>query len=183
MSGPGTEAVGVQRMLRWFLVLTKPAAESTAQSNLQRQGYHVYYPQLIRPVLRRGRWVDRVVALFPRYLFVHFDTVRQSMGPVRSTLGVSGIVHFGAEAARVPDEIVDELRSRADPASGLHRLQRRRGFDPGASVSVIAGALEGLHGIFERAVGEDRAVILLNLVGRRTPVCVEAGLLACNVSC
>src|SRR6266404_378050 len=183
MGGPVTEAVGVQCRLGWFLVLTKPAAEGTAQSNLQRQGYRVYYPRLTRPALRRSRWVDRVVALFPRYLFVQLDTIRQSMGPVRSTVGVSSIVHFGAEATRVPDEIVDELRSRADPVSGLHRLQRRRAFAPGASVRVIAGALEGLQGVFEREVGEDRAVILLSLVGRRTPVCVEASLLACNVSC
>jgi transcriptional antiterminator RfaH len=166
----------------WYLVLTKPAAECTAQHNLQRQGYDVYYPRLVRPVLRRSRWVERVVALFPRYLFVRLDAARQSVGPVRSTLGVSGIVHFGAEAARVPEEIVERLRSRADPVSGLHRLQLRRAFDPGASVRVIAGALEGLQGVFEREVGEDRAVILLSLLGRRTPVCVEAGLLVANAS-
>lgn len=166
----------------WYLILTKPGSERTAQRNLQRQGYDVYCPRLIRPVLRRSRWVERVVALFPRYLFVQLDAARQSIGPVRSTLGVSGIVHFGAEAARVPREIIEDLRARADPASGLHRLQRCRAFDPGTSVRVIAGALEGLQGVFEREVGEDRAVILLNLLGRRTPVCVEAGLLTANAA-
>jgi transcriptional antiterminator RfaH len=180
MGGHTAEAVGIQRVLAWFLVFTKPAAEAAAQRNLQRQGYKVYFPRLIRPVLRRGRWGERAVALFPRYLFVQLDTARQSMGPMRSTLGVSSIVHFGAEATRVPDEIVDGLCSRADPVSGLHRLRSPRALDPGASVRVIAGALEGLQGVFEREVGEDRAVVLLSLLGRRTPVCVQAGLLASN---
>jgi transcriptional antiterminator RfaH len=166
----------------WYLVLTKPFAERTAQRNLQRQGYDVYCPRLVRPVLRRSRWVERVVALFPRYLFVQLDAARQSIGPIRSTLGVSGIVHFGVEPACVPREIIDELRGRADPVSGLHRLQRCRAFDPGAPVRVIAGALEGLQGIFEREIGEDRAVILLNLLGRRTPVCVDSGLLTANAA-
>jgi transcriptional antiterminator RfaH len=166
----------------WYLVLTKPAAERAAQRNLQRQGYDVYCPRLVRPVLRRSRWVECVVALFPRYLFVQLDAARQSMGPVRSTLGVSGIVRFGGEPACVPREIIEDLRARADPVSGLHRMQRRRAFDPGASVRVIAGALEGLQGVFEREIGEDRAVILLNLLGRRTPVCVDAGLLTASVA-
>jgi|SRR5579863_8859664 len=182
MRGRAIEAVGIQRILTWFLVLTKPAAECTAQRNLQRQGYKVYFPRLIRPVLRRGHWMERAVALFPRYLFVQVDTARQSMGPVCSTRGVSSIVHFGAEAARVPDQIVDELRSRADPVSGLHRLRCTRAFDRGVSVRVIAGALEGLQGVFEREVGEDRAVILLSLLGRRTPVCVRAGYLVASAS-
>src|SRR5437879_12540205 len=113
MGGPVAEAVGVQCRLGWFLVLTKPAAEGTAQSNLQRQRYRVYYPRLTRPALRRSRWVDRVVALFPRYLVVQLDTIRQSMGPVRSTGGVSSVVQLGAEAARAPAQHGAELSCRA----------------------------------------------------------------------
>src|SRR5688500_1239434 len=86
---------------RWFLVCTKPAGEQTAKLNLGRQGYRTYYPRLMRQALRRGRWVEQVVSLFPRYLFVQIDTTLQSLAPVHSTIGVTGIVRFGTESTVV----------------------------------------------------------------------------------
>jgi transcriptional antiterminator RfaH len=174
LSATNAEPRSVPALVRWFLVFTKPAGEGVAQSNLERQGYRVYYPRLLRPALSRGRWVDRIVSLFPRYLFVQLDVARQSMAPVRSTVGVANIVRFGQQTAFVPDGIVDALLGRADPHSGLHRLNARGAIQPGARVSVIAGAFEGLEGIFEREAGEDRSIILLKLLGRLTPVCVSS---------
>src|SRR5262245_51547692 len=99
-------------MLRWYLVHTKPAAEKTAQVNLERQGYEVYLPRLARPERRSGRLRERVVALFPRYLFLRLRDGVQSLGPVRSSIGVDGIVRFGARFAIVPEEVVGGLRAR-----------------------------------------------------------------------
>lgn len=154
----------------WFLVLTKPAGEGTAQANLERQGYRVYYPRLLRPMLHRGRWIERIVSLFPRYLFVQLDATSQSLAPVRSTQGVSSIVRFGNEAAVVAGGIVDGLIHRSDPQTGLHRLSLEQVFERGAAVRVIAGAFEGLQGIFERDGGNDRVVILLRLLGQDSAV-------------
>ncbi len=173
--GPGcpSDDIGVQGLpsaLRWFLVLTKPSAESTAKTHLERQDYQVYYPRLLRPSLRRGHWADRVVSLFPRYLFVRVDTAYQSLAPVRSTFGIVDIVRFGAQPATVSDAIVEGLVERADALSGLHRVRCGSRLERGTRVNIIAGAFEGLDGIFEREAGGDRVVILLNLLGRRTPV-------------
>jgi transcriptional antiterminator RfaH len=156
--------------LRWFLVCAKPSAESTAQINLERQGYRVYYPRLLRPTLYRGRWIDRIVSLFPRYLFVQLDAAAQSLSPVRSTLGVANIVRFGSEVAVVPGAVVDGLIRCADPQTGLHKLSPGPIFKPGAAVRVIAGAFEGFQGIFERDVGSERVVILLRLLGQDASV-------------
>jgi transcriptional antiterminator RfaH len=169
---------GVHASLNWFLIFTKPAGEQTAKTNLERQGYRVYYPRLLRPSLRRGHWADKIVSLFPRYLFVQLDAAQQSLAPVRSTLGVSAIIRFGLEAAIIPDVIVDALIRRADPESGLHRLARDRRFEAGTEVSVVAGAFQGLDGIFEREAGDERAVILLQLLGRETPVRVPLSYVA-----
>jgi transcriptional antiterminator RfaH len=158
--------------LRWFLVLTKPSGENAAKTNLEKQGYRVYYPRLQHAKLHRGRWIDRIVSLFPRYLFVQVDPVSQSLAPVRSTFGVASIVRFGVEAAVVPGPIVDGLLSCEDPHTGLHRLNIQRPLRPGVAVSVIGGAFEGLQGIFERDVSEERVVILLRLLGQEAPVCV-----------
>lgn len=164
-------------LLRWFLVLTKPCAENTAKVNLERQGYRVYHPRLQRAEVYRGRWMDRVVSLFPRYLFIQLDAVHQSLAPVRSTVGVAKIVCFGSETAVVDDTIVDGLMQLADPESGLHRL-RQRLLAPGAVVRVISGAFAGLDGIFEREVGEDRVMVLFQLLGREAHVSIPVGAIA-----
>jgi transcriptional antiterminator RfaH len=171
-----------QALRQWFLILTKPSAEETASRNLERQGFRVYYPRVLRPALRRGRWVERIVSLFPRYMFVQLDTSRQSLGPIRSTTGVANIVRFGSGVTVVADRIVDALMRRADPASGLHRLASARVFEPGAAVSIVAGAFEGLDGIFERDAGNERVVILLRLLGRQAPVRIPAGFVVPSVA-
>lgn len=164
-------------LLQWFLVLTKPAAENLAKLNLERQGFRVYYPRLLRPSLCRGRWKDRIVSLFPRYLFVQLDVSCQSLAPVRSTVGVASIVCFGSRTAVVPDAIIEALMCRADPQSGLHELQHPV-FEAGAAVRVIAGAFAGLEGIFEREEGHGRVIILFQLLGREARVNLSAGIVA-----
>ncbi|HEX4971432.1 MAG TPA: transcriptional activator RfaH [Steroidobacteraceae bacterium] len=160
---------------RWFLVFTKPAAEQVAVTNLQRQGYGVYFPRLSQPACVRGRWIERVAALFPRYLFVQLDPAQQSLAPVRSTLGVACVVRFGIEPAVVPAGMVEALIARADPQSGLHRWGARRPFERGSRVTVVGGVFRDLEGVFERDDGEDRVVILLQLLGASTRVRLRSG--------
>ena len=161
-------------MLRWYLIHTKPSRETLAQSNLERQDFVVSLPRVVQPVRRRGRWTDQVAALFPRYLFLRLDEGRQSLAPVRSTLGVASIVRFGYDYAIVPDRVIRDLRAREDPDSGLYRLNHRPVFAPGAEVRVAAGPFSGLEGIFQRRAGAERVVVLLELLGQAASVRVSA---------
>ena len=167
--------------LRWFLVLTKASSEEVARTNLARQGYSAYYPRLLRQALYRGRWSNRISPLFPRYLFVQLDTSCQALAPIRSTLGIVDIVRFGSKPAQVPDSIVEDLRARADAATGLHRLHAHA-LEHGAAVSVMSGVFAGLDGIFEREVGEHRVVVLLRLLGQETAVCIPPGFISPKVA-
>lgn len=162
--------------MRWYLIHTKPKREGVAEVNLRRQGYQVYHPRLLRPTRIRGRWVDRVTALFPRYLFLRVAVGYQTMGPVRSTLGVANIVRFGHDYSVVPDAIVDNLRMRADAESGLHRLDTHAPYKPGSTVKITAGVFDGLEGVFQRESGDDRVVLLLRLFGQDTTVQLPAAL-------
>ena len=164
----------MESIVRWYLIHTKPTREAIAENNLQRQGYQVYYPRLLRPTRIRGRWVNRVASLFPRYLFLRVTVGQQAMGPVCSTVGVANIVRFGYDYTVVPDAVVENLRMRADPASGLHRLQSPALFEPGSAVRVVAGLFDGLQGVFQRESGEERVVLLLGLLGRDTLVQLPA---------
>ena len=79
--------------LCWQLLYTKPRAEEWVEINLRKQGFHTLLPRV------RGR--SGFGPLFPRYLFAGFDA-DLSPRPLRSTLGVLYVVHFGSEPARVP---------------------------------------------------------------------------------
>lgn len=155
------------------MVFTKPSSEQLAVIHLARQGLETYLPRLQHRIRKGARWVERIVPLFPRYLFVRLEPARQSLAPVRSTRGVSHVVRFGDEAAVVPDVVIDTLVRSADPQTGLHHLAQSRPAR-GETVTIVGGPLDGLRGIFERESGEERAVILLSLLGGSAPVCVDS---------
>ncbi len=157
-------------MFRWYLIRTKPNAETTAQNNLERQAYEVYSPRLLQSLPCRGRWRERIVPLFPGYLFLRLDEGRQALAPVQSTLGVTAAVRFGACYAIVPDVVIRDLRARADPTTGLHRLSLTGGIVAGARVRILSGPFDGLEGIFERESGADRAIVLLRVLGQTASV-------------
>src|SRR4030081_167147 len=90
-----------RRHARWYLVHTRPACERVAQVNLERQGYGVYFPRLLQPVRARGRWVERLVSLFPRYIFLHLEVGCQPLALAQSTVGVAAVVRFGFDYAVV----------------------------------------------------------------------------------
>jgi len=159
--------------VHWYLIHTKCGQEPAAEFNLRRQGYEVYYPRLLQSMRFRGRWASRIGSLFPRYLFLSLAVGQQAMGPIRSTIGVANIVRFGYAYAVVPDFIVEELRSRADPETGLLALQSRA-FQPGASVRITTGLFQGLEGVFQREVADERVVLLLELLGRETSLLLPA---------
>jgi transcriptional antiterminator RfaH len=162
-------------VLRWYLVHTKPSAETVAQANLERQGYESYLPRLVRSVLRGQQRRERSVPLFPRYLFLRLREGSQPLGPVRSSVGVSGVVRFGPDYAIVPDEAICQLQARADPLTGLHRLTPAKPLVSGAAVRIASGPFDGLEGIFQREDGAERVIVLLRLLGHDTPVRVPAG--------
>ena len=156
-------------MMRWYLIHTKPSSETVASANLSRQGYDVYLPRVVQCVFRRGRVRKRIVPLFPRYLFLHLRE-GQSIGPVRSSVGVTAIVRFGSTYPVVPDRVIHDLRAREDPSSGLHRLSNKCTFTVGGGVRVVGGPLDGLEGVFEREEGADRVLVLLNFLGQAARV-------------
>jgi transcriptional antiterminator RfaH len=154
----------------WYLILTKASGELVARANLERQGYEVYLPRILQQLRRGGRWVESIVALFPRYLFLRLREGRETLAPVRSTKGVTNVVQFGPGYAKVSDQVIVNLRSREEPDSGLHRLNSRLPMAAGTPVRITFGAFLDLEGIFERECGAERVIVLLKLLGREAEV-------------
>jgi len=156
----------------WYLVYTKPRQEEVAQTNLVRQGYGVYLPHVREARKRQGRRMMLVEPLFPRYLFIYLDTHTDNWGPIRSTLGVASLVRFGQEPARIPDELIDFLKTREGQA-GLHDWAERN-YRAGDKVRVAEGAFRGYEGILQARTSRERVVVLLDILGRpvRTQVAI-----------
>lgn len=161
----------------WYTVFTKPRQEQLASEHLARQGFSVFLPMALNPYQRRTRrLVERVEPLFPRYLFIHVVADQQSLGPVRSTRGVCTLVRFGKKLVTVPELVIQMIHRRINPESGLVELEPVP-VVPGDRVRVFDGPFAGAEGILEAHEGERRSLLLMDLLGRQTPVKVDSMLL------
>lgn len=156
---------------RWYLVYTKPHGEDLARVNLERQGYETYLPRVRQRRRRLGRVFYNVEPLFPRYLFIHLDTVNDNWMPIRSTFGVTRLIRFGMDPAVVPDELVNTIRAREN-REGLQVVSLDP-FKKGDRVRVRDGPMMGFEGIFLARSSRDRVLVLLDIVGRHTRVSVN----------
>jgi transcriptional antiterminator RfaH len=147
----------------WYLVYAKPRQEKSAIENLERQKYEVYFPQIQVRRTRRGKRQLVTEPLFPRYLFIHLDTQTDNWAPIRSTLGVTSLVRFGSEPARVPDELIHYLRSRQN-AEGMHDWAQPK-LVVGERARVVSGPLAGYEGILIAKSSRERVILLMDLVG------------------
>jgi len=157
----------------WYLVYTKPRQEAIAMSNLVRQGYVVYLPLMRESRKRQGHRTLMEEPLFPRYLFIHLDSQTDNWGPIRSTLGVASLVRFGQEPARIPDELVDFLKAR-EGEKGLH-IWAERHYRAGDKVRMVEGAFRGYQGILQANTGNERVIVLLDILGRQVRTKVDMG--------
>jgi transcriptional antiterminator RfaH len=159
----------------WYVCVTKPRQERTAQVRLEQQGYEVWLPVL--PVWKQraaGPWqrVDEI--MFPRYAFVRPGHPQQALGPVRSTPGVTTLVRFGNVLGCLADERlralreVVSLREQAAPGCPLKA---------GDAVIFNGGPLKGLSGLVSRVAAE-RVTVMISLLGREKGVAVPAEQLA-----
>ncbi len=154
--------------MHWYLVHTKPRQEKCALENLQRQGYPCYLPTLPSEKIRQGVLTVAAEPLFPRYLFIRLgkDDSSQSWAPIRSTKGVTRLVSFGAEPAKVADSLVEALRAQEASV----QAEPERLFKPGERVRLTEAPFAGIVGIYQMADGERRVMVLIELMSRQVRV-------------
>lgn len=168
-------------MEQWIAVRTKPNREAWAGENIFRQGYKFYLPRFKERVIskktRRLEWVVR--PLFPGYIFVF------TPGPWRwltGTFGVSTVVCVGDTPAPLPKGTVEKIK-RGEGDDGyiiLPGTPRPSKFRPGQLVRITEGPFQGYEGavdeqffgLHQGSTSQQRIGVLLNLLGRRTPVLV-----------
>jgi transcriptional antiterminator RfaH len=160
----------------WYTVFCKVRGEAAAEFNLGKQGYAVYLPRLVSRRRRAGKWVECVEPLFPRYLFLKHRDSRQSLAPVRSTIGVAHLVRFGTRFALMSDALIEQLQLRE--AAMAETQDARPLFEPGMAVKFVQGPFSGVEAVFSKTVGSDRVIVLLDLLGKLNSLRVDPACLA-----
>jgi transcriptional antiterminator RfaH len=163
--------------VRWYVVQTQINCEAKAAQNLQRQGFDIYLPRYLKR-RRHARKVDFTAkALFPRYMFVAIDVATQRWRSIQSTIGVSRLVCNGDVPAALPEGVVGAMKGREDD-KGFVRMDVRPTFAPGDKVRVLAGAFMDNAGLFNGMADHDRVSILLDMLGRKVRVLLDADMVA-----
>ena len=127
---------------RWYLIHCKPRED---EREMERR--------------RAGRKCTVAEPLFPRYLFILLDSVNDNWYPIRSTRGVNQIVRFNEHPLPVRNEIIDGIRRRL-AGGGLKEPYLK----PGERVQITEGAFSQLEAIFLANDGDQRVVLLLNIM-------------------
>ena len=163
--------------MHWFAVQSKPRQEQVAQEHLQRQDFETYLPMLSVRRQRRGQWQTVVEPLFPRYLFIQIDINQQSLAPVRSTRGVAQLVRFGHLLHAVPDSVIAYLKQQESAATAT-REDDALPFKAGDQVRLLEGPFAGLTGVYTATTANERALLLVELLGRENELVVDLNSLA-----
>ncbi len=149
-------------MTHWYTLYTKPSAEYQVAESLRRRGVETYLPETETPKARRGR--DRK-PFFPCYVFIKVDFERVGLSRVQWTPGLRRIVAFDGQPAPLPDDVIDIIRRKLDGINTAGGWPAHN-FQPGETVQITDGPLQGLQAIFEGpTTPAERVRVLLKFLG------------------
>lgn len=157
-------------MHTWFLAQVRPNADQVAKRNLERQGFLTFQPMEQRTIVRRGKLTEQLRPFFTGYIFVAYPAASAPWSLVNSTYGVSRLVKFGERPAAVPESVMTDLLDACDE-SGVICVSPA--LSVGDRVEVLRGPLTNFVGRVHRLAADQRAIILLDIIGKQTRVAVN----------
>ena len=147
----------------WYLIKTKPRQEKIAIQNLENQDYETFCPI--------AKINNRLVVLFPGYLFVQLNEKTQNWSPINSTKGVSHFVKFGLNFAKVSTSVIEFIITNQHiTADKLINLNK---FKPGDKVQISDGAFKNWVAIFKCYKPDERVILLMNLLGHEQSLSIK----------
>ena len=144
----------------WAVARLAPHQERLALNHLERAGFMTYLPRLREWRRSHGRRIETRPPLFPGYSFF---VVEAQWHAARWSIGVIGLIMNGIQPARVPDNVIAEIRGRE--VDGLIELAPSLPLRHGARVRILRGPFTGHLAIFADMRPRERVEILLQLLG------------------
>ena len=150
-------------MKNWYLIKTKPQQEAIATQNLTNQNFNVFFPKAVIN--------NKTTPLFPSYLFIQLDDKTQNWTPIRSTKGVSNFVRFGLSFAKVPNQIINLIKTQQQQT--IEKMINICSHHKGDYLEIQTGAFKGQQAIFQNYNSSDRVTVLLKLIGKQQVITLD----------
>lgn len=152
--------------ITWCAAHTQPLKELVAQRHLLDQGYEVYMPKF-KKICRHARKVEeKIVPLFPRYIFVGMDLNTAGWRSVNGTRGISHLLMSNdLKPAKVPTRIIDDLKAQ-EIGEGIVPAASLVNFVKGEKFRILDGAFRDQMATFESMDDKSRIQLLLTFMGR-----------------
>jgi transcriptional antiterminator RfaH len=149
-------------MAYWAVAQTESQRENVAANFLKQNSYETYLPKVIAKAGAR----ERVVPLFPTYIFVRIE---EHWWSIRWTIGVLRVLMSDDRPAVIGDKLVCGIQKR-EGDNGLVKLPKPPSIARGDQVEVHEGSFAGWLGVYDGMNGHDRVRVLLTLMGRQVAV-------------
>jgi transcription termination/antitermination protein NusG len=146
---------------RWYALQVRARREHSIATQLTGKGYRIFLPTFKAKKRWNGRVTEQKAALFPGYLFCHFDISHRL--PILVTHGVLAVVGRGRTPVPVEDSEISALQTVV--GSGLP-TEPWPYLEVGQAVRIEDGALSGLEGILASFKGGSRIVVSVSLLRR-----------------
>ena len=159
----------------WYLIYTKPGQENLAKEHLERQRYKVYLPLIRGKRKQKRRTVRTIQAMFPRYLFIYLSDRTDDWGPIRSTIGVSNLVKFGINTAKVPENLITKFKEN-EQNKGFHDLPDVK-LKFGDDLVIAEGPFEGYEATLLSQNSNERVTVLLKIVEKHIKIVLDQSLI------
>lgn len=160
--------------LFWYVLRVRPHHEKAAAERLSEK-YETYLPL----ITQRRKWSDRFknveTPLFSGYLFIRTD-IRMKYY-ILADPAVSHFVRFGNKDAVIREVQINAIRRMLEQPGTL-KVEDGLHFEKGENVTVLRGAFVGLQGQVQQVRNKTRLYILIEPLGKRLSVEIDADALA-----
>jgi transcription antitermination factor NusG len=140
----------------WACAQLEANRERLALHRLRLGGFTTYLPRLLERRLIKGRSVISKLPLFPGCAFVWIELQWHA---ARWCPGVLRLVLDGAQPAKVPDQVIGDLKKRE--RNGAIELPPPSDFQRGDQVRITRGLFAGQLALFDGMRGHERVAVRL----------------------
>ena len=159
---------------QWYAIYCHSQKEAYACHHLENQSFDAYLPRCRKMTRGTNGVIEKVVALFPRYLFVSFNSHKDDWRKINHTRGVIKLISSqNGTLQALPDKIITNLKL-LENSEGLVSLGALELFKPGQRVRILSGTFKGCLAVYEKMSDKQRAEILINFLNTEVTMHVPA---------
>ncbi len=151
----------------WYAIYTRCHHERATNKILTDAGINTFLPEILVPSKRRDRKKLIKRPLFPNYLFVQLNNLRESWLRVYRTYGVVRICGNGRPTP-IPDEDINSIKIFVESDRNIYPLSF---LVVGSKVRVVSGPLAGAIGVLTKEDHKKRRLVVsIELMGQSVAV-------------